>query len=89
MDKGEDFQLIDVREEFEYEVSNLGGLLIPLGGILIEADKISKDKFVSSTLPQRQTQCGCYYAVRGPWVIPIYIICRAVFWPGQVKLTLP
>jgi len=44
MDNNEDFQLIDVREEFEYEVSNLGGVLIPLGGILIEADKISKDK---------------------------------------------
>jgi rhodanese-related sulfurtransferase len=44
MDKGEDFQLIDVREDFEYEVSNLGGTLIPLGGILIKADKISKDK---------------------------------------------
>ena len=44
IDKGEDFQLIDVREEFEYEVSNLGGVLIPLGGILIEADKIAKDK---------------------------------------------
>src|SRR3984885_882252 len=44
MDNKEDFQLIDVREDFEYEVSNLGGLNIPLGGILIEADKISKDK---------------------------------------------
>ncbi|MDN3551069.1 rhodanese-like domain-containing protein [Mucilaginibacter aquaedulcis] len=44
LDKGEDFQLIDVREDFEYETSNLGGQLIPLGGILIEADKISKDK---------------------------------------------
>ena len=44
MDKGEDFQLIDVREEFEYEVSNLGGTLIPLGGILIEAEKVAKDK---------------------------------------------
>ncbi len=44
LDKGEDFQLIDVREEFEYETSNLGGQLIPLGGILIEADKVSKDK---------------------------------------------
>ena len=43
-DKGEDFQLIDVREEFEYEVSNLGGTLIPLGGILIEAEKVAKDK---------------------------------------------
>src|ERR1700742_580973 len=41
---GEDFQLIDVREDFEYEMSNLGGVLIPLGGILIEADKIDKSK---------------------------------------------
>lgn len=40
----EDFQLIDVREPFEYEVSNLEGENIPLGGILIEADKIAKDK---------------------------------------------
>ncbi|HTH82985.1 MAG TPA: rhodanese-like domain-containing protein [Mucilaginibacter sp.] len=44
MDNNEDFQLIDVREDFEYETSNIGGELIPLGGILIEADKISKDK---------------------------------------------
>ncbi|HMR17690.1 MAG TPA: rhodanese-like domain-containing protein [Sphingobacterium sp.] len=42
-DGNEEFQLIDVREPFEYEVSNLNGLNIPLAGILIEADKISKD----------------------------------------------
>ena len=46
MDSGADFQLIDVREDFEYETSNLGGTLIPLGGILIETDKIAKDKDV-------------------------------------------
>jgi rhodanese-related sulfurtransferase len=44
LDSGEDFQLIDVREDFEYETSNIGGQLIPLGGILIEADKIDKNK---------------------------------------------
>jgi rhodanese-related sulfurtransferase len=44
IDNGEDFQLIDVREDFEYEMSNLGGVLIPLGGILIEADKVNKTK---------------------------------------------
>ncbi|MHB8207067.1 rhodanese-like domain-containing protein [Mucilaginibacter sp.] len=43
-DSNQDFQLIDVREDFEYEVSNLGGVLIPLGGVLIEVDKIAKDK---------------------------------------------
>lgn len=44
IDKGEDFQLIDVREDFEYEMSNLGGVSIPLAGIVIEKDKIAKDK---------------------------------------------
>ena len=44
MDNHDDFQLIDVREDFEYEMSNLGGNLIPLGGILIEADQVAKDK---------------------------------------------
>ncbi|CAN5493520.1 hypothetical protein BH09BAC6_BH09BAC6_21850 [soil metagenome] len=44
LDNKEDFQLIDVREDFEYEMSNLGGKLIPLGGILIETEKIDKNK---------------------------------------------
>ncbi|MBK0379879.1 rhodanese-like domain-containing protein [Mucilaginibacter segetis] len=44
LNAGEDFQLIDVREDFEYETSNIGGLSIPLGGILIETDKVEKNK---------------------------------------------
>ena len=44
LDKQEDFQLIDVREEFEYEVSNLNGENIPLGGLLLEVEKIATDK---------------------------------------------
>lgn len=43
MDRNEEFQLIDVREPFEYEVSNLNGVNIPLAGILIEAEKVAKD----------------------------------------------
>jgi rhodanese-related sulfurtransferase len=44
IEEKKDFQLIDVRETFEYEMSNLEGLNIPLAGVLLEADKISKDK---------------------------------------------
>jgi len=44
IDQQEDFQLIDVREAFEYEVSNLRGLHIPLANILVETEKIAKDK---------------------------------------------
>ena len=43
IDNNVEFQLIDVRESFEYEVSNLNGLHIPLAGILLEADKVAKD----------------------------------------------
>src|SRR5690606_15628671 len=43
IDNKEEFQLIDVREPFEYEVSNLDGVNIPLAGVLIESDKIAKD----------------------------------------------
>ena len=44
IDNKVDFQLIDVREEHEFETANLGGELIPLGTIVDEADRISKEK---------------------------------------------
>lgn len=44
IDKQEDFQLIDVRESYEYEICNLNGELIPMSSILDQLDKISKDK---------------------------------------------
>ena len=42
-DKGEEFTLIDVREEHEYEDANLDGILIPLGSILDHLDQIPKE----------------------------------------------
>lgn len=44
--EGEDFQIIDVREPFEYDIVNIGGELFPLGNILENAQKISKNKKV-------------------------------------------
>ena len=44
IDRGDDFQLIDVREPNEFEICNLKGELIPMGEIPANADKISKDK---------------------------------------------
>jgi rhodanese-related sulfurtransferase len=45
-DNKEDFQLIDVREEAEYENANINGTLIPLGEIPSRYNEISKDKKV-------------------------------------------
>ncbi|SFC35096.1 Rhodanese-related sulfurtransferase [Parapedobacter composti] len=44
IDTNEDFQLIDVREPFEYETSNINGENIPLAEVVLEQDKIAKDK---------------------------------------------
>ena len=45
-DNKEDFQLIDVREKGEYDFCNIGGILIPMGQIFQNVDRIEKDKKV-------------------------------------------
>lgn len=46
MDSKADFQLVDVREEHEFDEANLKGLLIPLGDILDRAGEVDKTKQV-------------------------------------------
>jgi len=42
----DDFQLIDVRETYEYDIVNINGKLIPKDSITKNLDKIEKDKKV-------------------------------------------
>ena len=44
--RGEDFQFIDVREQHEYDIVNLGAELIPLGVVSQHAEKIDRKKKV-------------------------------------------
>jgi rhodanese-related sulfurtransferase len=46
MDEKADFELIDVREEYEFEEANINGKLIPMGEVLERATEIPKDKKV-------------------------------------------
>lgn len=45
-DENKDFQLIDVREEYEFDEVNMNGELIPMGEVMDNIDKISRDKQV-------------------------------------------
>lgn len=45
-ESGEDYQLIDVREPFEFEIVEMGGELIPLSTIVQNADRIARNKKV-------------------------------------------
>lgn len=44
--RGEDIQVIDVREPHEYDIANIGGELIPLATVSANADKIDRNKKV-------------------------------------------
>ncbi|MCI5055941.1 MAG: rhodanese-like domain-containing protein [Flavobacteriales bacterium] len=46
VDSEADYQLIDVREPYEYEIAHMDGELLPMGSIMDNLDKISKDKQV-------------------------------------------
>jgi rhodanese-related sulfurtransferase len=46
IDEKKDFQLIDVREEYEFDEVNIKGDLIPMGEVMENVEKISKDKQV-------------------------------------------
>ena len=43
MDAGDEFQLIDIREQYEVEMAEIGGEHIPMGEVLANLDKIRKD----------------------------------------------
>jgi rhodanese-related sulfurtransferase len=44
MDKGENLNLFDVREEYEFDEFNIGAQLIPLGELPDRLDEIKADK---------------------------------------------
>ena len=44
--KGDAYQIIDVREQSEYDIVNIGAELIPLSTVAANADRISRDKKV-------------------------------------------
>ena len=46
MDAKENYQLIDIREPYEFDIANLKGELIPMGDIMSNVEKISKEKTV-------------------------------------------
>lgn len=46
IDNKADFQLIDVREEHEFDEANLNGKLIPMGEVMDHVDEIAKNKQV-------------------------------------------
>jgi rhodanese-related sulfurtransferase len=46
IDRHSDFELIDVREEYEFDEVNINGKLIPMGEVMDRVSEIPRDKKV-------------------------------------------
>ena len=46
LESNEDIQLIDVRESWEHQAFHIGGILVPLGTLIENMEKVSKNKVV-------------------------------------------
>ncbi len=46
IDSKADFQLVDVREQYEFDAANLNGTLIPMGTVMSRVNEIDKNKQV-------------------------------------------
>ena len=42
-ESGADFQLVDIREDYEFQAGNLGGQHIPMGTILERVEELRRD----------------------------------------------
>jgi len=88
-ENGEDFQLIDVREDFEYEMSNLGGVLIPLGGILIESGKIDKTKPVIVMCRSGKRSAAAIMQLEQNGFTNLYNLKGGILaWAGEIDPTI-
>ena len=60
----DDFQLIDVREDYEFEDFNIGGINIPLDEVFSSLEKISKNKPVIFCCNTGKKSAAILYTVK-------------------------
>lgn len=92
LDKGEKINLIDVREQHEFELSNLGGRLIPLGtlpGMLDElADWKDQEVVVHCKSGGRSGQAAAYMRQQGFTQVR-NLIGGILDWKSKIDPSIP
>ena len=91
MDNKEDFQLIDVREPHEFEISNLNGLLIPMGEVPDNIDKIARDKpVIIHCRSGARSASVCSYLEQNQGFNNVYNLKGGILaWAHQIDPSMP
>lgn len=89
-DEGKDFQLVDVREQHEYEFANLGGELIPLGDIMSRTEEISSEKDVVLMCRSGQRSGAALNALQQQGEYNLYNLKGGYLaWAAEIDTSLP
>lgn len=90
MDTKSDFQLIDVREEMEFEHCNIGGQLIPMGTIMDHLDEIATDKKVILHCKSGRRSATVIQILESKGFTNLYNLQGGILaWSDQIDPTVP
>jgi rhodanese-related sulfurtransferase len=90
MDAKSDFQLIDVREEMEFEHCNIGGQLIPMGTIMDHLDEIATDKKVILHCKSGRRSATVVQILESKGFTNLYNLQGGILaWSDQIDPTVP
>lgn len=90
MDSKEDFQLIDVREPHEADIAQIGGELIPMGEVMANLDKISKDKKVIVHCKAGGRSAAIVNALQSQGYTEVYNLKGGILaWSSEIDPSVP
>lgn len=90
MDAKSDFQLIDVREDMEFEHCNIGGQLIPMGTIMDHLDEIATDKKVILHCKSGRRSATVVQILESKGFTNLYNLQGGILaWSDQIDPTVP
>lgn len=89
-DQGKDFQLVDVREQHEVDLVNIGGKHIPLGDIMARSEEIDTDKEVVVMCRSGQRSGAAVMALAGNGFTNLINLKGGILgWARDVDTSLP
>jgi rhodanese-related sulfurtransferase len=90
MDNKENFQLIDVREDYEVEIAQIGGLHIPMGSVLDNLEKIRKDVPVYVHCRSGKRSGAICDALEANGYTNVYNVAGGILaWSDEIDSSLP
>ena len=88
MDKGEEVNLVDVREPHEFEEVNIGGRLVPLGKVqtmqVEELEDLKEKEVIVYCRSGRRSMLACQIWIK--WVLKTPTTLKVVFLPGSINM---